>query len=130
MSAAGMLPAGRSKQYTFNKRNQNRLFSKRKGMKNPIEHLNKVFDSRIRLGIMSALMVNTAINFNELKELIEVTDGNLASHLKTLEENGFIKVQKGFIGRKTNTTYSVTRAGEKAFKQHLDALEQMIKSIN
>ena len=99
-------------------------------MKNPIEHLNKIFDSRIRLGIMSALMVNTAINFNELKELIAVTDGNLASHLKTLEENGFIKVQKGFIGRKTNTTYSVTKAGEKAFKQHLDALEQMIKSIN
>jgi len=99
-------------------------------MKNPIEHLNKIFDSRIRLGIMSALMVNAEINFNDLKELIEVTDGNLASHLKTLEENGFIKVQKGFIGRKTNTVYSITKAGEKAFKNHLDALEQMIKSIN
>jgi len=99
-------------------------------MKNPIENLNKIFDSRIRLGIMSALMVNAEINFNELKELIDVTDGNLASHLKTLEENGYIKVQKGFIGRKTNTTYSVTKAGEKAFKHHLDALEQMIKSIN
>lgn len=99
-------------------------------MKNPIENLNKVFDSRIRLGIMSALVVNTEINFNELKELIDVTDGNLASHLKTLEENAFIKVQKGFVGRKTNTTYSITRTGEKAFKQHLDALEQMIKSIN
>jgi len=99
-------------------------------MKNPIEHLNKIFDSRIRLGIMSALMVNAEINFNELKELIDVTDGNLASHLKTLEENAYIKVQKGFIGRKTNTTYSVTKAGEKAFKHHLDALEQMIKSIN
>jgi DNA-binding MarR family transcriptional regulator len=99
-------------------------------MKNPIENLNKIFDSRIRLGIMSALMVNAEVNFNDLKELIDVTDGNLASHIKTLEENGFIKVQKGFIGRKTNTTYSVTKAGEKAFKQHLDALEQMIKSIN
>jgi DNA-binding MarR family transcriptional regulator len=98
-------------------------------MKNPIEHLNKVFDSRIRLGIMSALMVNDEINFNDMKELIQVTDGNLASHLKTLEENGFIKVQKGFIGRKTNTTYSVTKAGEKAFKSHLDALEQMIKMM-
>jgi DNA-binding HxlR family transcriptional regulator len=98
-------------------------------MKNPIENLNKIFDSRIRLGIMSALMVNAEVNFNELKELIDVTDGNLASHLKTLEENVFIKVQKGFIGRKTNTTYSVTKAGEKAFKLHLDALEQMIKSI-
>lgn len=99
-------------------------------MKNPIENLNKVFDSRIRLGIMSALVVNAEINFNELKELIDVTDGNLASHLKTLEENAFIKVQKGFVGRKTNTTYSITRTGEKAFKLHLDALEQMIKSIN
>src|SRR6187200_2145330 len=99
-------------------------------MKNPIEHLNKIFDSRIRLGIMSSLMVNNEVNFNELKELIQVTDGNLASHLKTLEESGYIKVQKGFIGRKTNTTYSVTRAGEKAFKQHLDALEQMIKKLS
>ncbi len=98
-------------------------------MKNPIQHLNKVFDSRIRLGIMSALMVNESVNFNELKELIEVTDGNLASHLKTLEENNYLKVHKGFIGRKTNTLYSVTKAGEKAFKAHLDALEKMIRSI-
>ena len=99
-------------------------------MKNPIENLNKIFDSRIRLGIMSALMVNAEINFNELKELIGVTDGNLASHLKTLEENVYVKVQKGFIGRKTNTVYSITKAGEKAFKLHLDALEQMIKGMN
>jgi DNA-binding MarR family transcriptional regulator len=98
-------------------------------MKNPIENLNKVFDSRIRLGIMSALLVNEDVNFNELKELIQVTDGNLASHLKTLEESVYIKVQKGFVGRKTNTTYSVTKAGEKAFKQHLDALEKMIRSL-
>lgn len=98
-------------------------------MKNPIENLNKVFDSRIRLGIMSSLIVNEDLNFNQLKEIIGVTDGNLASHLKTLEENEYIKVQKGFIGRKTNTTYAVTKAGEKAFKQHLDGLEQMIKLI-
>lgn len=98
-------------------------------MKNPIEHLNKIFDSRIRLGIMSALLVNEEVNFNDLKELIQVTDGNLASHLKTLEESGFLKVKKGFVGRKTNTTYAVTKAGEKAFKSHLDALEQMIRSI-
>jgi DNA-binding MarR family transcriptional regulator len=98
-------------------------------MKNPIDRLNKVFDSRIRLGIMSALIVNEEINFNQLKELIEVTDGNLASHLRTLEENGYIKVQKGFIGRKTNTVYAVTKVGERAFKQHLEALEDMIRSI-
>lgn len=97
-------------------------------MKNPIEQLNKIFDNRIRLGIMSSLMVNEYVNFNQLKEIITgVTDGNLASHLKSLEENGFIKVQKGFIGRKTNTTYAVTKSGEKAFKQHIEGLGQMIK---
>jgi len=98
-------------------------------MTNPIKNLNKIFDSRIRLGIMSALMVNDEVNFNELKELIQVTDGNLASHLKTLEENEYVTVQKGFIGRKTNTTYSVTKTGQKAFKAHLEALEEMIKSM-
>lgn len=98
-------------------------------MKNPIEHLNKIFESRIRLAVMSSLMVNAAISFNELKQLLEVTDGNLASHLAALGQNGYIKVHKGFIGRKTNTTYSITKAGEKAFKLHLEALEQMIKSI-
>ncbi|MBL0355949.1 MAG: transcriptional regulator [Chitinophagaceae bacterium] len=92
-----------------------------------IKDLNKVFDSRVRLGIMSALVVNESVSYNELKELLGITDGNLASHLKALEENGTIKVQKGFIGRKTNTTYSVTKAGEKAFKAHLDALAKMIK---
>ncbi len=96
-------------------------------MMNPIENLNKLFDSRIRLGIMSALMVNESVNFNDLKELLSITDGNLASHLKALEENGIIKVQKGFIGRKTNTTYALSKVGEKAFKLHIDALEKMIK---
>ncbi|MBS1687268.1 MAG: transcriptional regulator [Bacteroidetes bacterium] len=99
-------------------------------MDNPIEQLNKIFDSRIRIGIMSALIVNESLNFNDLKALIDVTDGNLATHLKTLEENNFIKVQKGFIGRKTNTTYTITKAGEKAFRAHLDALEKIIKKLN
>ena len=99
-------------------------------MKNPIENLNKIFDSRIRLGIMSAVMVNEEVNFNDLKELIQVTDGNLASHVKTLEDAAYIRVKKGFIGKKTNTTYSVTKSGEKAFKLHLEALEQMIKKIS
>ena len=97
-------------------------------MLSPINNLNKLFDSRVRLGIMSALMVNTEINFNELKELLQITDGNLASHLKALEENKIIKVEKGFIGRKTNTTYSITKTGEKEIKLHIDALEKMIRS--
>ncbi len=95
-----------------------------------IAQLNKVFDSRIRIGIMSALMVEPDHSFNDLKALLDVTDGNLASHLKTLEDNGFVKVSKGFIGRKTNTVYSITKAGEKAFKAHLDALEQIIKGLS
>jgi DNA-binding MarR family transcriptional regulator len=98
-------------------------------MKNPINGLNKVFDNRIRLGVMSILVVNGEVNFNDLKQMLEVTDGNLATHLVNLEDNGYIKVHKGFIGKKTNTTYAVTRAGEKAFSDHINALENMIKGV-
>ncbi len=96
---------------------------------NPIAGLNKVFDNRIRLGAMSILMVNDEVSFNDLKGLLEVTDGNLATHLVNLEENGLIKVHKGFIGRKTNTTYSITKMGEKAFNDHIAALEKIINGI-
>lgn len=98
-------------------------------MVNPIGALNKIFDSRIRLGVMSILVVNDAVSFNELKQMLELTDGNLASHLNTLEQAAYIKVQKAFIGRKTNTTYLITELGKQAFKAHLDALEKMIKGI-
>ena len=98
-------------------------------LKNPITGLNKVFESRIRLGVMSILMVNEEVNFNDLKQMLEVTDGNLATHLVNLEENGYIKIHKGFIGKKTNTTYAITRAGEKAFTDHIAALENMIKGV-
>ena len=86
-------------------------------------------EPRLCLGVMSILMVNEEVSFNDLKQMMEVTDGNLASHLVNLEENGFIKVHKGFVGRKTNTTYSITKAGEKAFKEHIEALENMIKGV-
>ena len=98
-------------------------------MKNPINGLNKVFDNRIRLGVMSILTMNEEISFNDLKQMLEVTDGNLATHLVNLEENGYIRVKKGFIGKKTNTTYSITKAGEKAFAEHITALENMIKGV-
>jgi len=98
-------------------------------MKNPIEALNKIFDSRIRLGVMSVLAVNDSISFNELKQLLELTDGNLASHLNTLEQAQYLKVYKAFIGKKTSTTYSITELGRHAFKAHLDALEKMIRGI-
>ena len=73
-------------------------------------------------------MVNDQINFNDLKQLIGVTDGNLASHIKALEEIGYLKVNKGFVGKKTNTTYTITKSGERTFQQHLTALERMIKT--
>ncbi len=96
---------------------------------NPIAGLNKIFDNRIRLGVMSILVVNDEISFNDFKQMLEVTDGNLATHLVNLEENRLIKVHKGFIGRKTNTTYSITKTGEKAFKDHIAALEKIIKGV-
>ena len=97
-------------------------------MKDIIVNINKLFESRVRLGIMSILMVNENIGFNTLKEMLEVTDGNLASHVATLEKNKLIKVNKKFIGKKPNTTYSVTEKGRKEFSEHLDALEKLIKS--
>ncbi len=97
-------------------------------MKNPIFDLQKVFESRIRLGIMSALSVNERLDFNALKELLELTDGNLASHLKALEQQEIIIVSKQFIGRKPSTTYMATLYGKDLFRQHLEALERLINN--
>ena len=94
-----------------------------------VHNLNKAFENRLRLGIMSVLIMNQEMNFNTLKELLNITDGNLASHLKSLEEFGYVEVRKGFIGRKTNTTYVITQEGNEAFNLHLDALEQMIQGV-
>jgi len=97
-------------------------------MKNPISNLQKVFESRIRLGIMSALMVNDSLDFNALKELLALTDGNLASHLKALEHQEIVVVSKQFIGRKPSTTYKTTDRGKNLFRQHLAALEELINN--
>ena len=96
-------------------------------MKEFITGLNREFESRVRLGIMSILMVNDHAGFNALKELLELTDGNLASHLAALEKVNYIKVKKQFINRKPNTTYSATRDGKKAFSDHLALLEKFLK---
>jgi len=92
------------------------------------DDLNKAFENRVRLGIMSALSVNDSLDFSALKELLDVTDGNLATHIKKLEQEGFIEVQKTFIDNKPNTSYSVTKKGKKAFEEHLAVLEQIVKS--
>ena len=91
-----------------------------------IDNINKAFDHRVRLGIMSVLMVNDYADFNMLKELLGATDGNLASHTKALEKEEYIKVEKQFIGRKPNTRYSATKLGKMEFKKHIDALEKLI----
>ena len=92
-----------------------------------IGELNKAFESRVRLGIMSILMVNDTVDYNTLKEQLQITDGNLASHLAALEKAVFILVSKQFIGKKPNTTYQATTEGRKAFSLHLDALEKFIR---
>ena len=96
-------------------------------MKNIIQDINKAFDHRIRLGIMSILMVNEFADFNMLKELLGVTDGNLASHTKALEAEQYIAIEKQFIGKKPNTRYMTTKLGKTAFQQHIDALEKLIQ---
>ena len=96
-------------------------------MQNIISNLNKAFESRIRLGIMSVLMVNDGVDFNTMKEWLELTDGNLASHIKALEGLNYIQSSKQFIGRTPNTQYSITDEGRTAFQDHLNALEQLIR---
>ncbi len=97
-------------------------------MKTLLENINKAFESRVRLGIMSVLMVEESVDFNSLKEALQLTNGNLASHLRALEEAEYLRVEKQFLGRKPKTTLLATGTGRAAFKSHLDALEQLILS--
>ena len=102
-------------------------------MESIISNINKAFDHRIRLGIMSVLMVNEYADFSTLKELLGATDGNIASHIKALEKEEYVQVEKSFINRKPNTRYLATEKGRKAFQQHLNALEKLLsagKNIN
>ena len=91
-----------------------------------IENLDKAFESRVRLGIMSVLTASGQSDFNTLKGMLGVSDGNLASHIRALEELGYIETQKQFIGRKPNTSYSVTDAGREAFRAHIAALSSLL----
>lgn len=97
-------------------------------MKDLITNLNKHFENRIRLGIMSMLMVNDWVDFNALKETLNITDGNLASHMKALESEAYVEVKKQFLNKKSNTSYRATIGGRKAFNEHLSTLEKLIKS--
>lgn len=99
-------------------------------MNNYLVAFNKAFESRVRLGIMSILLVNEVVDFGTLKEQLQLTDGNMASHLAALEKAQYISITKKFVGKKPNTTYAVTEEGKKAFNLHVDALEKLIQKTN
>lgn len=99
-------------------------------MKEIIEKINKVFENKVRLGIMSALMVNDKIDFKELRSILDITDGNLSSNAAVLENEKYIKIEKKFIGKKTQTIYKATQSGKQAFKEHLSALEELIRNFS
>ncbi len=96
-------------------------------MKELLNQFNKTLESKARLGIMSALYSADAKDFTELKQLLGLTDGNLSSHLSALEKAEYLEVKKGFLGKKPHTTYTITKAGKKAFEEHLNALEQFLR---
>lgn len=96
-------------------------------MKNPFESLDKVLEHSARLQIMSVLVANDSFDFNSIKELLSLTDGSLATHIKALEREKYISVTKSFIDRKPNTKYKITDRGRNAFKKHLDAMEDVIR---
>jgi DNA-binding MarR family transcriptional regulator len=96
-------------------------------VKYAIHTLNKAFDHRVRLGVMAVLLANDSVSFNDLKESLDLTDGNLASHVAALEKAGYVLVNKQFIGKKPNTTYNATAEGKTAFQEHLTALEKLLR---
>ena len=98
-------------------------------MKNLIADINKSFENRVRLGIMSILMVHDWVDFGDLKDTLNVTDGNLASHITALEKEKYVQVRKAFIGKRPNTSFQATNEGKQAFQEHLNALEELIKSL-
>ncbi|MNE02765.1 hypothetical protein D3C80_952470 [compost metagenome] len=93
-----------------------------------IDTLNKDFESRVRLGIMSVLMVNDWVDFTEMKTVLNITDGNLASHSSALEKAQYIEIKKEFVGKKPKTSYRVTNLGRASFVSHLNSLEKLFKS--
>jgi DNA-binding MarR family transcriptional regulator len=95
-------------------------------MKEILSHINKAFESRVRLGIMSVLMTNQSMDFISIREILDVTDGNLASHLRALEEAGYIVSEKRFLNRKPNTKFAITPSGSESFTNHIKALEELL----
>lgn len=99
-------------------------------MSSYLTDFNKVFESRVRLGMMSLLVVQEQVDFGQIKDSLQLSDSNLASHMAALEKIGYVDVRKQFIGKKPNTTYAITPEGKKAFSEHLNSLEKLIKQIH
>jgi DNA-binding MarR family transcriptional regulator len=91
--------------------------------------IDDVIHGRVRLAIMTYLASNELADFNELKDALQATQGNLGAHIRKLEEAGYIKVTKGYVGRKPNTRLEITTKGRKAFVGYLDAIEKLLGSV-
>lgn len=101
---------------------------KRAARRTPVD-LDRVIHERVRLAIVSALASARSLTFNELKDLLEITDGNLSVHARRLEEAGFVTCEKSFIDRMPRTEYKLTHAGRKALNQYLDHMESLIRRV-
>jgi DNA-binding MarR family transcriptional regulator len=95
-------------------------------VENALPNLDRIIHERMRLGIVSALAVNDSLTFNELKKLLQTTDGNLSVHARRLEEAAYVDCIKSFEGRVPRTEYRLTSAGRKAFERYLDHMEALI----
>jgi DNA-binding HxlR family transcriptional regulator len=94
-----------------------------------LPNLDRIIHERMRLGIVSALAVNESLTFNELKRLLQTTDGNLSVHARRLEEAQYVDCMKTFEGRMPKTEYRLTTAGRKAFERYLDHMEALIQAM-
>ncbi len=94
----------------------------------PIPELDRIIHERVRLGIVSALAANRSLTFNDLKRLLETTDGNISVHARKHEDAGYIACEKSFEGRMPKTEYSLTASGRKAFEKYLNHMEAIIRT--
>jgi DNA-binding HxlR family transcriptional regulator len=94
-----------------------------------LPNLDRIIHERMRLGIISALAVNESLTFNELKKLLQTTDGNLSVHARRLEEVKYVECTKSFEGRMPKTEYKLSATGRKAFERYLDHMEALIQAL-
>ena len=108
---------------------RNAKLGEHQAVENALPNLDRIIHERMRLGIVSALAVNESLSFNELKKLLQTTDGNLSVHARRLEEANYVECTKSFEGRMPRTEYKLTAAGKKAFERYLDHMEALIQAM-